>query len=173
MRRDRSTRYVSNDGARGEECPKTTATPHPLTDRVQRPLRSPPHHRSPKSRCPQQRRHGHRENRPHPISFTALARSQILELLPDSRFLPVITVGDTVTVSCQSGQRIWKAQDKVPVYAYQYLRSKVLDRWDTVTPHRRPGAGVEVGVILTACDGKNRVRLCSNRAIPWFNLVLG
>jgi hypothetical protein len=31
------------------------------------------------------------------LSFTALARSQILELLPDCRFLPVITVGNTVT----------------------------------------------------------------------------
>ena len=78
------------------------------------------------------------------LSFTALARSQILEVLPDCRFLPVITVGDTVTVSCQSGQRIWKAQDKVPVYAYQYLRSKVLDRWDPVFPPRRPGLGLRM-----------------------------
>jgi hypothetical protein len=36
------------------------------------------------------------------LSFTALARSQILEVLPDCPFLPAITVGDTVTVSCQS-----------------------------------------------------------------------
>jgi hypothetical protein len=51
------------------------------------------------------------------LSFTPLARSRILELLPDSLFLPAITVGDTLTISCQSGHRIWKAQDKVPVYA--------------------------------------------------------
>ncbi len=75
------------------------------------------------------------------LSFTPLARSQILELLPDSLFLPAITVGDTVTVSCQSGHRIWKAQDKVPVYAYQYLRSKVLDRWDRVSHPRRARLG--------------------------------
>lgn len=78
------------------------------------------------------------------LSFTALARSHIVEVLPDSRFLPVITVGETVTVSCQSGQRIWKAQDKVPVYAYQFLRSKVLDRWDPVLPPRRPGPGLRL-----------------------------
>lgn len=76
------------------------------------------------------------------LSFAALARSQILEVLPDCPFLRVITVGATVTVSCQSGHRIWKAQDKVPVYAYQYLRSKVLDRCDTVTAHGRPRLGL-------------------------------
>jgi hypothetical protein len=78
------------------------------------------------------------------LSFTALARSQILEVLPDCRFLPVITVGDTVTVSCQSKNRIWKAQDKFPVYAYQFLRSKVLDRWDPVSPPRRLGLGLRL-----------------------------
>ncbi len=143
MRRDRSARYVSNDGARGEECPKTTTTPRPLPDRGQRPLGPLPIVEAQNFGTPSSDDMGIEQIVPAP-SFTALARSHIVEVLPDCRFLPVITAGNTVTVSCQSGHRIWKAQDKFPVYAYQYLRSKVLDRWDPATLPRRPGPGLRM-----------------------------
>ena len=58
--------------------------------------------------------------------------------------ISIITLGETVTVSFQSRHRIWKAQDKFPVYAYQYLRSEVLDRLDPVSPPKRAGLGLRM-----------------------------